>query len=103
MVEFEQSVAGTGGYIEVKHNHRYTCLLYTSYNNVDDYTRRTFNADENYVKKAFILDKRHWSSETVADDGSGEYARVLDVYTSTAGAYGRPLKIEQQAYVLVHN
>ena len=42
-------------------------------------------------------------SETVADDGSGEYARVLDVYTSTAGAYGRPLKIEQQAYVLVHN
>ena len=75
----------------------------SSYNNVDDYTRRTFNADENYVKKAFILDKRHWSSETVADDGSGEYARVLDVYTSTAGAYGRPLKIEQQAYVLVHN
>ena len=75
----------------------------SSYNNVDDYTRRTFNADENYVKKAFILDKRHWSSETVANDGSGEYARVLDVYTSTAGAYGRPLKTEEQAYVLVHN
>ena len=27
MVEFEQSVAGTGGYIEVKPNHRYTVRI----------------------------------------------------------------------------
>ena len=75
----------------------------SAYDDYDNYTQRTLNANEAYIKKVFILDKRHWSSETVTNDGSGEYARVLDVYTSTTGAYGRPLKTEQQAYVLVRN
>ena len=74
----------------------------SNYNDYENYSHRTLNADATYVSRIFKTssnENRHWSTDAYND----QYKRTLDIESSTVGYYGHPDKAETQVYILVHN